>query len=81
MEYKPRDGDLKYTKPFFKKILLDSTTTNKAFFFQKILILTYLVNKMIQIFVNLKFEISMIPTMNNLTRVKMRTTTAIDNIK
>ena len=81
MEHKPRYGDLKYTKPFFKKILLDCTTPNKAFFLQKILILTYLANKMIQIFVNLKFEISMIPTINNLTRVRIRTTTAIDNIK
>ena len=68
---------------FFKKILSDSTTNSKAFFLEgkfNINLLDFETNKKVRSFVNLMFEFSMMPTINEPTRVTKHTATTIDNI-
>ena len=81
--YRPPDGDLNLCEKLFKKILSDSTTVNKIFFLAggfNIDLLDFETNKNMQSFVNLMFELSMIPTINKPTRVTKHTATAIYNI-
>ena len=62
--HRPLDGNLIVCETFFKKIFSDSTIISKSFFLAEDIRLDFETNKNVQIFVNLMFEFSMIPTIN-----------------
>ena len=81
--YRPPDGNLNVCETFFKKILSDSTTVNKAFSIAgdfRFNLHDFETNKKVKckLNVNLMSEFSMIPTINKPTRVTKYTATAID---
>ena len=80
--YRPPDIDLNVCKTFFENIYSDSTILNKTFFLVgdfNINLLNFETNKKVPCFVNLLFEISMIPTINKPIMATNHKATAIDN--
>ena len=81
--YRPPDGDLEVCENYFQSILLHNSIRNKNVILAEdfnITVLDFEQNKKVQIFVNLMFQFSLVPTINKPTRVTNKTISAIDDI-